>query len=206
MIDSAKRIGMLTLVICALIGISALTYVVYNTFIKEKGFYVNTNGTAVVKEIQKLQRLETSAFTIEKIIDAGTTGNKFQQFLYGDKILLIANGQVIAGFDFSKMTEKDIIVNGQSIIVNMPAPMVLFTRLDSSKTRVYDRSTGILSKGERDLESEARAQAEITIRQAACEGGILDSAEENGRKQMTSLMAAIGFQDITINIPKGQCQ
>lgn len=204
--DSIKRIGTLTLVICALIGISALTYIVYNTFVKDKGFYVNTNGTAVIKEIQKLQRLETSSFTIEKIIDAGTTGTKFQQFLYGDKILLIANGQVAAGFDLSKMNEKDIIVEGQRVVLNLPAPIILFTRLDSSKTRVYDRSTGILSKGERDLESEARAQAEISIRQAACEGGILDTSEESGRKQMTSLMVALGFQDITVNIPKGQCQ
>jgi hypothetical protein len=77
MMDSIKRIGMLTLVICALIGISALTYVVYNTFVKDKGFYVNTSGTVVIKEIQKLQRLETAAFTIEKIIDAGTSGSKF---------------------------------------------------------------------------------------------------------------------------------
>lgn len=206
MIDSLKRIGMLALVICALIGISALTYVVYNTFIKDKGTYVNTSGTAVIKEIQKLQRLETSAYTIEKIIDAGTTGTKFQQFLYGDKILLIANGQVVAGFDFSKVGDKDITVDGAKITANLPAPMILFTRLDNSKTRVYDRSTGILSKGERDLESEARAQAEISIRQAACDGGILDAAEENGRKQMTALFASLGFQDITVNIPKGQCQ
>ena len=197
---------MLTLVICALIGISSLTYFAYNTFIKEKGIYVNTSGTAVIKEIQKLQRLETSAYTIEKIIDAGTTGNKFQQLLYGDKILLIANGQVIAGFDFSRVGDKDITVEGQRIVANLPAPMILFTRLDNSKTRVYDRSTGIFSKGEKDLEAEARAQAEISIRTAACEGGILDAAEENGRKQMTALFASLGFQDITINIPKGQCQ
>jgi hypothetical protein len=206
MMDSIKRIGMLTLVICALIGISALTYVVYNTFVKDKGFYVNTSGTVVIKEIQKLQRLETAVFTIEKIIDAGTSGSKFQQFLYGDKILLIANGQVVAGFDLSKMTEKDLTVEGQRVTANLPAPMILFTRLDNSKTRVYDRSTGILTKGEPDIESEARAQAEISIRQAACEGGIMDTAEENGRKQMTSLFSVLGFQDITVNISKGQCQ
>jgi hypothetical protein len=170
------------------------------------GFYVNTSGTAVIKEIQKLQRLETAVFTIEKIIDAGTSGSKFQQFLYGDKILLIANGQVVAGFDLSKMTEKDLTVEGQRVTANLPAPMILFTRLDNSKTRVYDRSTGILTKGEPDIESEARAQAEISIRQAACEGGIMDTAEENGRKQMTSLFSVLGFQDITVNIPKGQCQ
>jgi hypothetical protein len=51
------------------------------------------------------------------------------------------------------MTEKDLTVEGQRVTANLPAPMILFTRLDNSKTRVYDRSTGILTKGDSCLKA-----------------------------------------------------
>lgn len=202
---SIKRIYTLIVTILTLAGIGFITYFVWNTFFQKDGFRVNTDGTAVVKEIQKLQRLETASYTIEQIIDAGTQGNRFQEFLYGDRILLIANGQVVAGFDFAKIQPQDIQVQGQTIVIRAPAPEILYTRLDNSKTRVYDRNQGILTKGEKDLESAARSEAELSIRNAACEAGVLDTAEENGRKQLTALLTALRFQDITINIPKGSC-
>jgi hypothetical protein len=205
MISNIKRIANLVVAILALAGISFLTVFVYNTFFKQQGYTINTSGTAVVKEVRKLQRLETASYTVEKIIDAGTSGNRFQDFLFGDKILLIANGQIVAGFDFATVGENDVKVEGQKITLNLPAPQILFTRLDNDKTRVYDRSTGILSKGEKDLEAEARSAAELSLRDAACEAGVLASAEENGRKQMTAFLSALGFTEVVVNIPKGSC-
>lgn len=206
MFANIKRIADLVVAILALAGIAFLTYFVYTTFFNPQGYRVNTSGTAVVKEIQKLQRLETASYTVEKIIDAGTSGGRFQELLFGDRILLIANGQIVAGFDFSQLSENDIQVDGQKVTLNLPAPQILFTRLDNGQTRVYDRSTGLLSKGEKDLEAEARAQAEISLREAACQAGILNSAEENGRKQITALLAALNFTEITVNIARGTCQ
>ncbi len=206
MFSRVQRILNLVTALLALAGIGFLAWFVYTTFFDEQGYRVNTSGTAVVKEIQKLQRLETASYTVEKIIDAGTAGNRFQELLFGDRILLIANGQIVAGFDFAQVREQDLSVNGTNISLNLPAPQILFTRLDNEKTRVYDRSTGLLTKGERDLEAEARAAAEISLRQAACEAGVLDSAEENGRKQMTAFLMALGFTDVVVNIPKGTCQ
>lgn len=205
MFDKVRNTFYTILTILALVGIAGIGWLVYTTFVQEEGFYVNTSGTAVVTEIQKLSRLETAAYTIEKVIDAGTQGNAFQELLFGDKILLIANGQVIAGMDFSQVTENNIQINGSTIIFNAPPPSIFFTRLDNNATRVYDRSTGLLSRGETDLESTARAQAEVVIRQAACDAGILNTAEENARKQLNSLFTALGFTAVTVNIPKGSC-
>lgn len=205
MFSQVQRILNLVTALLALAGIGFLVWFVYTTFFMEQGYRVNTSGTAVVKEIQKRQRLETASYTVEKIIDAGTGGSRFQEFLFGDRILLIANGQIVAGFDFARVSERDLAIDGTRVMLNLPAPQILFTRLDNEKTRVYDRSTGLLTKGERDLEAEARAEAEISLRQAACEAGVLVSAEENGRKQMTAFLTALGFSEVVVNIPKGVC-
>ncbi len=167
---------------------------------------INTDRVAVIKEMRSLQRLETAIFTIEKIIDGGTTGsNIFQQFLFGDKILLIAHGQVISGFDLSQISEKDIDIDGSRIRVTLPAPQILTTALDNTQTRVYDRQKGILNPGEKNLESQARKAAEDSIRKAACDGGILKQASENARKQLTAFLQALGFTEVSVDIPEGSC-
>lgn len=168
---------------------------------------INTDRAAVIKEIRSLQRLETASFTIEKIIDGGTTGNNiFQQFLFGDKILLIAHGSVIAGFDLSQISDSDIEIKDTALRITLPKPQILVTTLDNTQTKVYDRQKGILNPGEKDLESNARKAAEDSIRQAACDGGILTQASDNARKQLTAFFVALGFTQISIDIPTAGCK
>jgi hypothetical protein len=164
-----------------------------------------TSSQTVIKELRELNRLETASFTIEKVIDAGTTGNRFQEILFGDRILLIAHGDVIAGFDFSKLKENDVAVDGKTLRLTLPPPQILLARLDSQQTRVYDRQQGYLTRGDKDLEARARAEAEKIIRQAACEGKILSEAEKNGRNQLTTLFKALGFETVILTVPQGNC-
>lgn len=159
----------------------------------------------VISELRTLNRLETAAFTIEKVIDAGTSGNRFQELLFGDKILLIAHGQVIAGFDLSTLTKDNVLVEQKSVRITLPPPTILVTKLESDQTRVYDRRQGLLSGGNKDLESKARFEAEKVITQAACTGGILEEASKNARLQLTALFKTAGFVSVTIIIPSGSC-
>lgn len=163
------------------------------------------NDTAVVKEIRSLSRLETSSYTVEKIIDKGNNGNIFQNLLFGNSILLIAHGQVIGGFDLANLSQDSIKTNGKSITINLPPPQILSVSLDESQTRVYDRQKGILANSKTDLESEARVSAINAIRKAACDGGILNNSSENAKKQLESILKSFGFTLITINIPIGNC-
>jgi hypothetical protein len=168
-------------------------------------FKINRDQAAVVKEMKDLDRLETAQFTIEKIIEAGTNGNEFKQFLFGDKILLIAHGDVIAGFDLSQVKADNIQIDGSTLKVDLPAPQILVVDLDNDQTRVYDRKQGVLTKGNKDLEAEARLAAEQEIQKAACSAHILDQATTNGRKQLTTLFKGLGYTTVILNIPNGSC-
>ncbi len=208
MFHKLYQFWILVLSVLALVGVGFIAYFAYQTFgVEDDGIRVDTSGTAVVTEIQQIGRLETAVYTIEKVIDAGTQGSAFEEFLFGDRILLIANGQVIAGIDFAQITAENIQIDQEqsSITISAPAPQIFFTRLDNEATRVYDRSQGLLTQGEQDLESTARAQAEVVIRDAACESGILQTAEASARQQLEQLLSAMGYQQVTINIPEGQC-
>lgn len=164
------------------------------------------NGDSVITQIRSLNRYESSEFTVEKIIEAGKNeDNAFKKVLFGDKILLIANGKVTAGFDLSKLDDSNIKIEGSTLRLTLPAPEILVSRLDNEKTRVYDRKLGYLTQGDKDLESVARLSAENSIRTAACEGGILQSAASNARNQLSALIKAFGYTTVVITIPEGHC-
>jgi len=157
------------------------------------------DSTAVIMKVRALSRLETASFTIERIIDIKeSTGTKLTDVLFGDSILLIAQGEVVAGIDLSKLTEKDITIEDKKITLRLPAPEILTSRLDSEKTRVYDRRQGLFTKGDKNIESKARSQAEASIRKAACDGKILDQAYENAKKQIRTLLLALGYEEVEI--------
>ena len=169
-------------VILALLGIWQL--ISFLRGLSGDEFEFQASRQTVIKEIRSLNRLETAQFTIEKVIDAGTTGNRFEELLFGDRILLIAHGAVIAGVDLSKINPEDVVINNDVLTISLPPPEILVTRLDPEMTRVYDRRTGVLSKGDKDLESQARSEAEKIIREAACTGGILREASQNAQRQL----------------------
>lgn len=174
-------------------------------FLVIRTFTPKYNDTAVVEHIRSLNRWETTSYSIEKIIDQGTSGNVFERFLFGNRVLLIAHGEVTGGFDLTTLKSDSIKIIGTAITVDMPAPMVLATSLNESETRVYDRQKGLLVPSDNNLESDARVEAVKTIRTAACKEGILDRASDNARKQLTSLLSSFGFTNVTINIPQGNC-
>ena len=149
--------------------------------------------------------LETASFSIEKVVEAGKQGNPFQDLLYGDRILLIAQGKVTAGVDLYTIKESDIKVQGKELSIALPAPRILSSTLDNSKTKVYDRTQGFLNRGNKDLETQARQAAEASITKAACDGGILNEARTNAIERIKQLFEFAGFSSVKVTVPIGSC-
>ena len=108
----------------------------------------------------------------------------------------------VAGFDLGKMQESDILITGNKLKLMLPKPEVLYSKLDNSQTKVYDRKLGLLTKGDKDLESSVRLAAELSIREAACASGILEQASTNLRQQLSIVFLSLGFTEVTFEIPK----
>lgn len=148
----------------------------------------------VIRQVQSLSRLETASYTIEKVITA-ESGEGPLGFLFQDKLLLIAQGQVIAGVDLGRMNPDDVRIAGDTVYVVLPAAEIFVATLDNDETYVYDRQTGVLGQ-QVDLETLARQQAEEEILNAALEDGILDLAQKNAEAAVGGLIRALGFADV----------
>src|SRR5262245_33775351 len=86
---------------------------------------------SVVERIQRLQRLETVVYNMDKIVTGEKDNPILPNFLAGDRLLMLVHGQVVAGVDFSQLRSGDIQINGKAVHVHMPNPRVLITRLDN---------------------------------------------------------------------------
>src|SRR6202158_3268347 len=157
---------------------------------------IDVSQPTVVDRIQRLQRLETVVYTMDKLVTGAKENPIFPDFLAGDRLLMLVHGEVVAGIDFSSLKPGDVRVDGKRVHLRLPASQVFSTRIDSSKTRVYSRQTGLLVPTDPNLETQVRQEAERQLQEAAMAEGIMRTAQQNGISTITSLLQGLGFEKI----------
>jgi hypothetical protein len=157
---------------------------------------IDVSQPTVVDRIQRLQRLETVVYTMDKLVTGAKENPIFPDFLAGDRLLMLVHGEVVAGIDFSSLKPGDVRVEGKQVRLRLPSSQVFTTRLDSAKTRVYSRQTGLLVPTDPNLETEVRQEAEHQMQAGALADGILRTAQQNAIATITSLLQGLGFEKI----------
>jgi|HubBroStandDraft_5_1064220.scaffolds.fasta_scaffold36558_2 hypothetical protein len=158
---------------------------------------IDISQPTVIASIQRLARLESVVYTMDKVVEGDRTSQYLPDILTGDKLLMIVHGQAVAGVDLSQVQASSVQIDGRSVLLTMPPAQLLSVSLDNSKTRVYSRVTGLLVPADPNLESEVREKAEADLRQSALDSGILTTAEGNARATLTTMLRSLGFQQIT---------
>jgi hypothetical protein len=149
----------------------------------------------IIQGVRSLARLETIQYCVEKVITAETNQGTFG-FLFGDRLILVAHGIVIAGIDLEQMAPEDIELRNGVLYVRLPDPEIFLTTLDNDKSYVYNRDTGLLTHGNINLESDARRAAEDEIEKAALEDGILEQAQRNAENYLYRLLLDLGYPEV----------
>lgn len=152
----------------------------------------------IIREVQSLARLETIQYSVEKVITAEINQGVFGP-LFGDRLLFVAHGYVIAGVDLSRLDSDHLQLEDGVLLVTLPEAEVFVATLDNDNSYVYDRETGILRKSDQDLETAARQIAEQEIEKAALEDGILDQAQQNAEVYLERLLNTLGYEKVVFN-------
>jgi len=157
----------------------------------------------IIRAVRTLSRLETIQYTVEKIVTADK-GQGSLEFLFGDQLIFVAHGVVIAGVDLAKLDADDLWVDGAVLHVRLPDAEIFIATLDNDKSYVYDRDTGLFTKGDIHLETAARQVAEDEIEKAALEDGILEFAQANAEQYLFRLLRTLGYPDVIFVQPETQ--
>jgi hypothetical protein len=157
---------------------------------------------ALVTQVRSLNRLETASM---RVIHVGTVSQGYEMVpnaIAGDAVTLYSAGDVIAGVDLSLLKPSDVRrePNG-TIVLRLPPPMVLVSRVDNRETHVINRKTGLFRRADPQLEGRARQFAEQSIRNEAVRKGILNLAQQYGETRIADLLHTLGFQKVRFETP-----
>ena len=152
-------------------------------------------------DVQALGKLETAQYVMQTIVDMQKEPSGLWQQIFGtDKRLLVAAGEVVAGFDLTKIGADDVVVQGKTITLWLPPSEIFYVRVDNQKTYIYLRETGFLVSPDPQLETQARQMAEKALEEWALDHQVLSKAEEFGVIYLQSFLRSLGFTDVTIRV------
>ena len=151
----------------------------------------------VLKVIQEKPRLETTSYFLSTVADVSQRVGLLQQ---EQRVILVACGTVTAGIDISQITNANVSVKGDSVVIQLPQAEVFRTALvedrDPPCTYVAYRSDGILLESAKSLEGLARVQAMDTMQATALEYDVLATAEKNAETEVRRLLYLVGYKSV----------
>ena len=152
------------------------------------------DSAAVVTQVKQLNQLVTVRYSIERVV--GLTEPKIP--LGEESILLMVQGEALAGVDLASMTSHDVSYSGRrSVTIKLPPAKLLSAFLDEKQTKVWDRHITWWTPWvpyDPDLEHKARLQAIDDLRSAALKMGILDQAQKNAESAIRDLLSAFDLK------------
>src|SRR5439155_10298937 len=147
------------------------------------------NTATLLKQVQTLSELVTVKYVLEKVVILEDIK------WYGEnRVLLLAHGIVKAGVDLKEIKPTDVRLEEKKVILKLPLARITDVYLDDQKTRVVDRTTGLLRVFDKDLEQNARRQAVNDLRIAARYNGIYEDAGERARLLLANFFHQLGFE------------
>ncbi|MGF1665502.1 MAG: DUF4230 domain-containing protein [Acidimicrobiia bacterium] len=156
-------------------------------------------GQVTVESIRNLAELTTIEVveytTVEKGNDEGILN-----WAVGEKLEMFAVARIGAGVDLDQLEDDDVFADPATgrVIIRLPAADVTYVAVDNERTHVYNRETGVFTKGDPDLERAARITAEEALVNQALADDILGQAEERAEVVLEDLLESLGYTDISV--------
>ena len=155
-------------------------------------------GPVVISSIRDLANLTTIESVEYTIVEKGNDRG-WLSWARGDSVQLFAVAKIGAGVDLSQVTVRDVTLGDDGVVeLTLPAATIQYVAVDNEATQVLDRETGLFTKGDPELESEARQVADEVLVQGALDDGLLADAEDNAREVISDFLIGLGYRDVIV--------
>lgn len=155
-------------------------------------------GPVVISSIRDMSNLTTVETVQYTIVDKGTDQG-WLEWARGDSVQLFAVARIGAGIDMSGISVQNVSLDDQGVVeITVPAAEIQYVSVDNEATQILDRETGLFTKGDPRLETDARQVAEEVLVQAALDEGVLADAEANARQILTDFLLGLGYRDVVV--------
>jgi hypothetical protein len=155
-------------------------------------------GPVVISSIRDMSNLTTVETVQYTIVEKGTDRG-WLEWARGDSLQLFAVARIGAGIDMSGISVRNVSLDDQGVVeITVPAAEIQYVSVDSEATQILDRETGLFTKGDPRLETDARQVAEEVLVQAAVDEGVLTDAEASARQVLTDFLLGLGYRDVVV--------
>jgi hypothetical protein len=157
----------------------------------------------LVQQLRNASELTTAVFAMQTVVPA-SRDRTFGGYVIGRTTLLyIAYGEVRAGVDLGSLRPEDVQVNGSSISVRLPPPRILDSKVDVTRSKIYDYDRGFLGLGPDaapQLQEFAQQETLAQIVETACTQGVLQTANDRAKLTVSQLLMTAGYAVSTVEI------
>ena len=163
---------------------------------------IEKQTTLTVEEIKKISELNTASYYEEMLLEKRDTTKGFLGKKNKHLLAVLVKGNLKVGFDLSQISEDDISIGeDKSVVITLPEVKVtdIITN-PSDMTIVYGGKDKHFTN---DHINELINQAKTVLTNNARTEGIFDKATEQGKKEMTNLLKAMGYEKVTVKV-KGE--
>lgn len=154
--------------------------------------------TTILEKTEVLGKLELVRYNFQEVTELKEISKEyFNLFKLGPdaKAILISRGEAVACVDLTRLSQEDMLIEGDSIIVTLPEPELCYHKLDLQNTRLYSLETGYFTDRNTFIQ-KAYKSAEANIRQAALNSGILEQARTNATLVLKPLLEEISGKKV----------
>ena len=172
---------------------------------KDEGLKIDETAN-VVTEIRKIAQFTSACYYEDVILKdkkanetlGGKVVNSFSKKdkpILEDEIVIVASGKVRAGFDLSKLSEKDIVIRDSVLEVTLPKAEIFEVIVNPSGFDVYVEDGTWSHEQVTKVENKAMNK----IRKDAISDGLLEKATELGVTKLTELFKTFGYKEVVIH-------
>lgn len=159
----------------------------------------------VLAKIEDMAELEAASGRFETIVDVESDMKYVPDWVKGERTVLVAEGDVSATVDLGDLGEEALEVEGDSVTVHLPPPVLQQPVLDREVTRVISRDRGLLDRvndaltsGDPTDDEALYARAEEKLTDAAVQSDLRERAEASATDTLTTLLENAGFEHVAV--------
>ncbi len=152
----------------------------------------------IIQQVKNIAQMFTQTFYDEMVYDTGIM--RTPPFSANKRLIFIAKGEVISGFDLSELREDSIVRRDKSIVVKLPPARILEVIINPSGFETFIEQGEITFEESKKFHEDARRLFERNAR----EKGILKNSAEQGRQMLEKFLRLLGFESVDIIIPEAR--
>jgi hypothetical protein len=135
-----------------------------------------THNTTL-EQIEAMGKLELVKYKFKDVLEYEV---KKSWYRGGDsKAILLISGEAVGCIDLAKVKKDNIVEKDSVLYIQLPKPELCYAKVNHQDSKLYDMSSGIFSRSDGKIVSDAYKVAENQIEKAALESNILEQTQKN---------------------------